>query len=232
LELKVLEERPNPLLKRTEFRFEVEHAGAATPKRDEVRSELARIAKVPKDRLIVERMHARFGTAKSRGEAFAYQTKEALEATVREHILVRNGLREKAVKGPTPAPEKPEGAPAVEKQPPAPAETKEKPPTESPAEKTEEKPVEKPAEKHAEKPAERPPEKAREKPHEKPAEKAPEKHAEKAEKKPPETPAEKHAGKPAPKPTEKPPAKEGARPARKAKEKPAAAKPEASAEGS
>ena len=96
MELKILDERPNPLLQRVEYRFRADHATAATPTRDTVRTELAKLVKVPKDRVIIERMNAKFGTTKTLGDAVAYQTKEAAERTVREHILVRNGLKEKA----------------------------------------------------------------------------------------------------------------------------------------
>jgi len=97
LELKIVEERPNPLMKRTEYRFEVVHATEATPTRDAVRTEFAKAVKVPKDRVVIERMQAKFGTARTLGEAAAYQTKEAAEKTVRFHILVRNGIKEKVV---------------------------------------------------------------------------------------------------------------------------------------
>ena len=99
MELKILEERKNPLLKRTEYRFEVVHGTAATPSRDSVRQELVKLTRVPKERLVVERMNAQFGTARSEGLAVGYDTKEALAATVRSHILIRNGLKEKPVKG-------------------------------------------------------------------------------------------------------------------------------------
>ncbi len=104
MEVKILEERANPLLQRTEYTFEVSHAAGPTPKRDEVRIELAKLAKVPKDRLIIERMHAKFGTATTVGSAAAYQNAEFLKTVVREHILVRNGLKEKPTKGAAPAP--------------------------------------------------------------------------------------------------------------------------------
>ncbi len=122
MDLKIIEERPNPLLKRTEYRFEIGHAAASTPNRDSVRAELAKALKVPKDRVIIERMHAKFGVAKSVGEAATYQTKEAVDAVVREHILVRNGLREKKAKvvpgqsaPEPPAPVTPAAAAPVEK---------------------------------------------------------------------------------------------------------------------
>jgi small subunit ribosomal protein S24e len=118
LEIKILEERANPLLKRHEYRFEVAHATAATPKRDEVRTELAKLVKAPKDRVIIERMNARFGTAITRGDANVYETSESAKVITREHILVRNGLKEKAAKGPAaPAAEAPVEAPTAESKP-------------------------------------------------------------------------------------------------------------------
>jgi small subunit ribosomal protein S24e len=117
VEIKILDETPNPLLHRREYTFEVSHATAATPKRDEVRSEFAKLAKAPKDRVIIERMQARYGTATTRGEAIVYETVELAKSTEREHILVRNGLKEKAVKGAAPAEPEPPAkveAPAAE----------------------------------------------------------------------------------------------------------------------
>jgi small subunit ribosomal protein S24e len=159
LELKIVEERKNPLLKRTEYRFEIGHVAAATPKRDEVRQALATALKVPKDRVIVERMHAKFGTPLSVGEAATYASKDAALATVREHILIRNGLKAKPSATPAaggeaaPAePAEPEAAAAAE-----PAKAEKAEPAEKPAKAEKPEPAEKPAkaEKHekAEKPA-------------------------------------------------------------------------------
>jgi small subunit ribosomal protein S24e len=169
LDLKIVEERKNPLLKRVEYRVEMSHPTAATPKRDEVRQELASQLKVPKERIVVERMHAKFGTPMSVGEAAAYASKDAALATVREHILIRNGLKEKAKPAvPGAEPEAP-AAPAAEEK-----------PAEKPAEKAPEKHAEKTAEKHTEKAADASTEKS-EKPAKAPkapkAEKAPAKEA-------------------------------------------------------
>ncbi len=113
MEISILEDHANPLLKRHEYRFEVAHATAATPSRDAVRTELAKLVKAPKDRVIIERMRARYGTAVTRGDAMVYDSADAAKVTEREHILVRNGLKEKAPKGPAPsAAEAPPAAPA------------------------------------------------------------------------------------------------------------------------
>ena len=124
MEIRILEDRANPLMKRHELRFEVAHATASTPSRDAVRGELSKLVNAPKDRVIIERMHARYGTAVTRGDAVVYESAEAAKAIVRSHILVRNGLKEKPAKGPAApaaepkAPEAaaPAAAPAAEKK--------------------------------------------------------------------------------------------------------------------
>jgi len=124
VEIRILEDRANPLMKRHELRFEVAHATASTPSRDAVRGELSKLVNAPKDRVIIERMHARYGTAVTLGDAVVYESAEAAKAIVRSHILVRNGLKEKPAKGPAApaaepkAPEAaaPAAAPAAEKK--------------------------------------------------------------------------------------------------------------------
>jgi small subunit ribosomal protein S24e len=122
VEIRILEERANPLLKRHEYRFEIAHATASTPSRDAVRGELSKLVKAPKDRVIIERMNARYGTAVTRGDAAVYDSVDAAKSTAREHILVRNGLKEKAAKAGAPAAAEPEApkpeAPKAETPPP------------------------------------------------------------------------------------------------------------------
>ncbi len=96
MEIRIVEEHANPLMKRHEYRFEVAHATAATPSRDAVRGELSKMVKAPKERVVIERMHARYGTAVTRGEALVYDSVDSAKAISRDHILVRNGLKEKA----------------------------------------------------------------------------------------------------------------------------------------
>jgi small subunit ribosomal protein S24e len=121
VEIKIVEERANPLLHRQEVRFEVTHPDAATPTRDAVRSELAKLTKAPKDRVVVERMRAKFGTALSVGEANVYDSAEAAKTISRGHILVRNGLKEKTAKGPAAAAAEPPAPAAAPAPPPTPA---------------------------------------------------------------------------------------------------------------
>ena len=144
MEITIVEDRPNPLLKRHEYRFEVAHATAATPSRDAVRSELSKLVHAPKDRVVIERMAARYGTAVTQGDAMVYETSDGAKSITREHILVRNGLKEKAASGGTPA-AKAEEAPVAAK----PEATAPTPPApESPAAVAEAKPEVKSETKH------------------------------------------------------------------------------------
>jgi small subunit ribosomal protein S24e len=151
VEIRILEERPNPLLKRHEYHFEVAHATAATPSRDAVRGELSKLVKASKDRVIIERMAARYGTATTRGDALVYETADAAKSITRTHILIRNGLKEKAAAAtpgapgaePAKAPSAPEAAKAEPPKEPAP--TKAEPKSEAKAEhKADHKPDHKP----------------------------------------------------------------------------------------
>lgn len=119
MEIKILEDRTNPLLHRHEIRFEVAHATAATPTRENVRAELAKAVHAAKERVVIERMHARFGIAVTRGAANVYESADAALSVSREHILVRNGLKEKAAKGAVPAADSPPAAAPEAPKPPA-----------------------------------------------------------------------------------------------------------------
>jgi len=118
MDVRIIEERANPLMKRHELKFEVAHPTASTPTRDAVRGELSKLVKAPKDRVIIERMRARYGTAVTRGDAVVYESAEFAKAIAREHILVRNGLKEKVKKGPAAPAEA--AAPTAPPAPPAP----------------------------------------------------------------------------------------------------------------
>ncbi|RLF49503.1 MAG: 30S ribosomal protein S24e [Thermoplasmata archaeon] len=95
MEIEVVSERNNPLLRRVELRIRVEHKGKKTPTRDEVREAIAKIKKVQKDRVIVDYLHSEFGWGVSRGYVKIYDTKKDALEIEEEHILIRNGLIEK-----------------------------------------------------------------------------------------------------------------------------------------
>ena len=117
MDLEIISKDENQLLERTEVRFKATHAKEGTPQREAVRDKLASLLKVPKERVVVDSMKSEFGRMETVGYAKVYKTKEAAGKYEREHILVRNKLKEKA------APAK-KSAPAQEEKPAADADAK------------------------------------------------------------------------------------------------------------
>jgi small subunit ribosomal protein S24e len=98
MELEIQETRENTLLKRTEIHFVLHHPNSQTPKRDNVREELSKALKVPKDRVIVDHMESSFGVHDTKGYAKIYPSKEDALKIERQHLLKRNKLVEKQEK--------------------------------------------------------------------------------------------------------------------------------------
>jgi len=139
VEIEIVNKVENELLDRTEVTFKAVHPKEGTPQREAVREKISSLLKAPKERVIVDSMNSEFGKMETMGYAKVYKTKEAAMKYEREHVLVRNKLKEKVKVEKKAATPKPAAA--------------EKPAAEKPAEKAPEKKAEKPAEKPAEKKA-------------------------------------------------------------------------------
>lgn len=98
MELEIQETKENTLLNRTEVHFVLHHPNSPTPKRDNVREELSKALKVPKDRVIVDNMAPSFGVHDTKGYAKIYPSKEIALKIEREYLLKRNKLVEKQEK--------------------------------------------------------------------------------------------------------------------------------------
>jgi small subunit ribosomal protein S24e len=98
MEIEIEGKKENALLNRVEVDFKALHGAEPTPKRDQVREELAKQLKVTKDRVVVDHMESRFGVGLTEGYAKVYKTKEDALKFENEHVLVRNGLAQKAAK--------------------------------------------------------------------------------------------------------------------------------------
>ena len=98
MELEISGKRENQLLNRIEVTFTATHNAEPTPKRDQVKDELAKQLKVTKDRVIVDWMQSSFGMGSSEGYAKVYKTKEDALKIESEYVLVRNGLAQKKEK--------------------------------------------------------------------------------------------------------------------------------------
>ncbi len=126
MKLKIVSKEQNPLMKRKEVTFSVEHAQTGgTPTRVEVRKQLAKLLKTDLDLVYVKQLETKTGTMVAIGEANAYDSVEQAKLVEPKHIIARNAI-----------PEKPEKAEAPEEKPEKPEE--ESQPTEEAAEKEKE----------------------------------------------------------------------------------------------
>ena len=95
MEVDINEEEENPMLHRTDVRFEVVH-DEATPSRLSVRDSLA--AKLNKDsaEVVVHELDTKFGMRKTVGYAKVYESAEHAKDVEQEYMLDRNKIGDEA----------------------------------------------------------------------------------------------------------------------------------------
>jgi small subunit ribosomal protein S24e len=110
MNVRITSEEYNPLLKRKEVAFEVEHKETGgTPSRLEVRKSLATLLKSDLELVYVKKMETKTGTMIAVGEANAYDSIEQAKLVEPKHIIARNTPPEKQEKQEKPEePEEPE----------------------------------------------------------------------------------------------------------------------------
>ncbi len=97
MDIKVLEERKNPLLQRREVKFSVSH-NLGTPSREEIKAKLAAYLNSRPELVIIERMNSEFGKRETRGYAKIYESADRLKSVEAEHIVQRNEKKKEAKK--------------------------------------------------------------------------------------------------------------------------------------
>jgi small subunit ribosomal protein S24e len=96
MEVKILSENENPLLKRKEVVFQVEHnQTGSTPPRLEVRNAIAKILKTDVSLVFIKKLETKTGTRKSVGLANVYDSLEHAKLIEPEYIVKRNMPPEK-----------------------------------------------------------------------------------------------------------------------------------------
>jgi len=120
MEVKIIQQQYNPLLKRKELAFLIKHEQTkGTPSRLEVRQKLAEQLKTNLELVYVKRIETKTGTMTAKGEANAYDTVDQAKLVEHQYIIERNVPKEKkeiAEKAEEPKkPEKPEKPEKVEK---------------------------------------------------------------------------------------------------------------------
>ncbi|HEY9205793.1 MAG TPA: 30S ribosomal protein S24e [Candidatus Methanoperedens sp.] len=116
MELQIIKEKTNPLLKRREITIKIQNKG--TPSRIEVKNKLAALANSKPELIVVERLDTAFGKLEVLGTANIYENEERLKQLAHVHLIARDAPKaagEKATETPKETPkEAPQAAPAKE----------------------------------------------------------------------------------------------------------------------
>lgn len=108
MEVKITKQAENPLLKRKEIAFEVDHKGASTPSKKDVRNKLAALLAANEKLLIVDGYASSVGTDTSRGSARLYSDEKMLacaetKPTVKKNLENKTKKEKKAAGNEAPA---------------------------------------------------------------------------------------------------------------------------------
>ncbi|MEM2907889.1 MAG: hypothetical protein QXP65_01615 [Candidatus Hadarchaeales archaeon] len=90
MKVEIIQKTENPLLRRTEIKFRVDHTSGPTPPRKDVRAQLAAQLGVSEDLVVIEKMASLFGRQQASGIARVYGSRELLEKLEPRYLLKRN----------------------------------------------------------------------------------------------------------------------------------------------
>lgn len=100
MEIKIISEKENPLLKRKEICFQIAHVQTGhTPPRMEARKMLASMLKKDQDLVFIRKIETKTGTQFAVGMANVYDTLEQAKLVEPEYIIKRNMPPEKPKEG-------------------------------------------------------------------------------------------------------------------------------------
>ena len=91
MEIDVISQDENPMLHRTDVRFELTHDDA-TPSRLQVRDSLAAKLDKDSDEVVVHKLDTKYGMRKTVGYAKVYESSEFARDVEQDHMLDRNKI--------------------------------------------------------------------------------------------------------------------------------------------
>ena len=93
MDVEIIDEEENPMLHRTDVRFQLTH-DEATPSRLSGRDSLAAKLNKGSDEVVVHKLDTKYGMRKTVGYAKVYDTAEAAQDVEQDHTLARNKITE------------------------------------------------------------------------------------------------------------------------------------------
>ncbi|MDP1553746.1 MAG: 30S ribosomal protein S24e [Methanobacteriaceae archaeon] len=90
MEINIINKTENPVLYRTEIKFECVYQGESTPKTLDVKNKLVAMLDADKTLLVIDNVQPHFGEGKAKGYAKVYTNLESLNDIETEHVLTKN----------------------------------------------------------------------------------------------------------------------------------------------
>jgi small subunit ribosomal protein S24e len=119
MELEIIKEKTNPMLKRREVSLRIKNK--RTPSRIEVKNKLAALANSRPELIIIERLNTVFGKQEVIGTASIYESEERLKQLAHKHLIARDAPKvseeQKAAEGAKEGAVPPEKAPEAKPEP-------------------------------------------------------------------------------------------------------------------
>jgi len=94
-DIEILEEKKNPLIERTEIKLRIDHFGAGTPNRLEIKKKIAALKNSKESLTIIHRIQTHYGSTHDIGLINIYDNVKELQFFEPFHIQVRNLSLEK-----------------------------------------------------------------------------------------------------------------------------------------
>ncbi|MFX1417488.1 MAG: 30S ribosomal protein S24e [Promethearchaeota archaeon] len=95
LNIEIVEKKKNLLIDRTELKFRIDHFGAGTPNRLEIKKKISAMQGSNEKLTIIKNLETHFGASYTMGEAYIYENSKDLQYYEPFHIQTRNLEKEK-----------------------------------------------------------------------------------------------------------------------------------------
>jgi len=95
MKIEILKEKENKLLARKEIEFRVDHVGATTPSRADIRAKISAQYNADAAAVAIKKLETKFGIGKTEGSAMIYATPEQMNRIELNYIIKRHEPRKK-----------------------------------------------------------------------------------------------------------------------------------------
>ena len=95
MKVEILKEKENKLLARKEIEFRIEHVGATTPSRADIRAKISAQYNADVAAVVIKKLKTKYGIGVTDGSAMVYATPEQMNRIELSYIIKRHEPKQK-----------------------------------------------------------------------------------------------------------------------------------------